>query len=518
MFNSIRIWMVTDQQVRRLFKLMHAEPTLALAAAKAGMDEKTARKYRRAGKLPSELKKPYDASTRVDAFADVWEEIVEKLEVNPGLQAKTLFDDLRRRYEGRFHDGQLRTLQRRIKRWRALEGPPKEIYFAQDYVPGERSQSDFTSISSLQITLQGELFNHLIYHFVLPYSNWETGTVCFSESFESLSDGLQNALFELGGVPKMHQTDSMSAAVRKMGHGRGEIAKERFTARYKGLLSHYGLEGHHIQVDAPHENGDVEQRHHRFKLALEQALLLRGSRDFESRQHYGAFLDQLFVELNRPRRPALLEELPKLRRLPPRRLEAYTRLAVKVGPGSTIRVRNNVYSVHSRLKGESVTVRLYADHLEVWYAQRMIERMPRLRGAGKHAINYRHVIDTLVRKPGAFAHYRYRSDLFPTHRFRLAFDLLERQHTSERAASKAYLKILHLAAQEQESAVEAALAYLLEKGEAITLARVKALLERPLPKIATAVEIAPVNLAAYDGLLSGDGLLWDLPALVEVKP
>lgn len=513
--------MVTDQQVRRLFKLMQQEPTLATAADKAGMDEKTARKYRRLGKLPSDVSEPHTWRTRQDPFADVWSEVKARLKLNPGLQAKTLFEDLQRRYGERFKDGQLRTLQRRIKQWRALEGPAKEVFFAQDYVPGERCQSDFTSMNKLGVTIEGEPFNHLIFHFVLPYSNWETGTICFSESFESLAAGLQNALFELGGVPHLHQTDSMSAAVRKI---RGDrTAREAFTERYRALLRHYRMQAQHTQPESPNENGDVEQRHHRFKVALQQALMMRGSSDFESRLAYGTFLDRLFVELNRPRRARFEEELPKLRRLPRRRLESCTRLKVKVSPGSTIRIHNNVYSVHSRLRGETVAVRLFADEVEVWYAQRLIERMPRLRGTGKHLVNYRHVIDWLVRKPGAFAHYRYRSDLFPTHRFRLAYDLLAQQHQSERAATKVYLSLLYLAARENEAAVDAALRRLIDQAAAITEEAVTALLDVVPADVVQAVAVAEVDLSHYDGLLlasghlSGDGLPGAIsPA--EVRP
>ena len=161
--------------------LIHQEPTLATAAAKAGMDEKTARKYRRLGKLPSEVKVEHTWRTREDPFAEVWHEVRRKLKINPGLQAKTLFLDLQRRYPGRFADGQLRTFQRRVKNWRALEGPPKEVFFPQYYIPGERCQSDFTSMNALGITIERQVFDHLVYHFVLPYSNWETGSICFSQ-------------------------------------------------------------------------------------------------------------------------------------------------------------------------------------------------------------------------------------------------------------------------------------------------------------------------------------------------
>lgn len=209
------------------------------------MDAKTARKYVKLGKLPSEVKVEHNWRTREDPFGDNWEEISSQLELNHGLEAKTLFEDLQRRYPGRYSDGQLRTLQRRIKAWRALEGPSKEVYFPQEHRPGELCQSDFTHMNDLGITISHKPFRHLIYHFVLTYSNWEAGTVCFSESFESLSEGLQNALWELGGVPKAHQTDRLTVAVQKT------TSADEFTQRYRSLLSHYGLVGRKTQAVSP---------------------------------------------------------------------------------------------------------------------------------------------------------------------------------------------------------------------------------------------------------------------------
>jgi len=489
--------MVTDQQVRRFLKLMYSELTLATAAAKAGMDEKTARKYRRLGKLPSEIKAPHDWLTREDVFSDVWPCIEKMLETSPGLEAKTLFNYLKRCHPGRYSNGQLRTLQRRVKTWRATKGPAKEVFFSQKYRPGERSQSDYTRMRSLGIMIGNQLFDHLIYHFTLAYSDWETGTVCFSESFESLSEGLQNALYELGGVPRVHQTDSLTAAVRQIKN------KERFTDRYAGLLRHLGLDGVHTNPRSPHENGDIEQRNRRFKDAVRQGLLLRGSSNFESRESYGIFLDELFVELNRPRRKRFLEEVALLRSLPSKRIDACQRLKVRVRQGSTISVAKNIYSVHSRLVGEKVDVRLYHDRIVVYYAQRKVEEMPRLRGSGRHSINYRHVIDTLVRKPGAFADYIYKSDLFPTHVFRMAYDVIRRGAHSERSASRRYLEILHLAAMENQAAVEGALSVLIRQQAPLNAKSVRELVEagyersQPLD-----IEIAGVELAGYDALLS----------------
>jgi len=341
--------------------LVQTEKNFGIAAIMAGMDEKTARKYRKLGKLPSELEQQHTWRTRKDPFEDFWHEIKSMLEINPGLEAKTIFEDLQRRNPGRFADGQLRTLQRRIKIWRASGGPPKEVFFTQIHKPGLLGQSDFTHMNKLGITITGRPFDHLIYHFVLTYSNWESGTICFSESFESLSEGLQNALWELGGVPEKHRTDCLTTAVNKTGH------PEEFTRRYQDLLDYYGLNGCKTNPDSPHENGDVEQRHYRFKKAVDQALLLRGSRNFVDRREYDQFLSKLFKQLNSGRRKRFLQEQSVLHRLPKHRIDSCKKSSMKVGPSSTIRVNHNVYSVDSRLIGERIKVRLYADRLEIWY-------------------------------------------------------------------------------------------------------------------------------------------------------
>jgi hypothetical protein len=491
--------MVTDEQVRRLMELIQIEDTLAMAAAKAGMDEKTARKYRRSGRLPSQTRAAHTWRTRLDAFEAAWPALKQMLKLNPGLEAKTLFQYLQRTEPGRYADGQLRTLQRRVKIWKALEGPAKEVFFPQQHHPGQRSQSDFTDMSGLGVTIQGQPFDHLVHHFVLTYSNWETGTICFSESFEALSAGVQDALWELGGVPETHQTDCLSAAVHKLDH------PEQFTERYRALMAHYGLEPRRTNPHSPNENGDVEQSHHRLYRAMDQSLMLRGRRDFDARPEYEAFMRQVFAQLNAGRQERFAEEVAILRRLPPQRTEDYTRKPVRVSRFSTISVGHNTYSVHSRLIHERVDVRLYADHLEVYYAQTQVECMPRLRGKGGHRIEYRHIIDWLVRKPGAFPNYRYRDDLFPTTRFRMAYDELCGHH-SESEAVREYLQLLDLAAHTSEDRVEAALTHLLDTQEPLSAARVEALVEAaqepPGRGAALSVTVAPVDLRIYDSLLS----------------
>ena len=492
--------MISDRQVRKVIELMQSERTKVIAAAKAGMNEKTARKWVRLGKLPSEAKEPHTWRTRTDPFEAVWDRVRPMFELNPGLEAKTVFAFLQREQPGIFGDGQVRTLQRRVKRWRALEGPAQQVFFPQLYRPGERSESDFTHMEALDVTIEGSRFDHLVYHFVLPYSNWETGTVCFSESFESLSEGLQNALWELGGVPAFHQTDRLSAAVNKLPN------LQEFTARYEALLRHYGVQGKKTNAESPHENGDVEQRHFRFKKAVDQELMLRGSRDFASRASYGDFLGHLFSRLNSGRRERFAEEVAVLGALPAMRLDATKRLRVRVSVASTIRVNHNTYSVNSRLIGEEVEVRLHSEHLAVSYGGQKVEQMPRLRGENGHLIQYRHIIEWLVRKPGAFENYRYRDSLFPTHRFRMSYDQLREVSVTERIAAKTYLAILQLAAQTGETAVDRALEGLLSRGVALSAEAVSEVLtgeeeQRHLARQRDAL-IIPVDLSVYDLLLS----------------
>jgi len=476
--------------------LINKEKTKAIAASKAGMDVKTARKYQRSDIPPSEMKKPHTWRTRQDPFAEVWPEIKQKLSANPGFEAKVLFKYVQRIYPGTYSDGQLRTFQRKVKYWRATEGPAREVFFPQEHIPGEACQSDFTSMNKLGIMIQGQPFNHLVYHFVLPYSNWETGSICFSESMESLLEGFQDAMFQLGGVPRYHQTDSLSSAVRNTTH------PKTFTARYSALLRHYGLKGKKTNPVSPNENGDIEQSHHRFKRAVEQSLLLRGSGDFLSREDYEAFLKTLFNQLNQGRKKRFAEEVTNLRRLPVHRMEACERLRMKVGPSSTIRVKHNIYSVHSRLIGERIEVRLYADHLDIWYGQKRLYTLPRLRGEEKAHINYRHIIDWLIRKPGAFNHYRYRRALYPTHRFRMAYDILTTEEPD--VGHKQYLKLLYLAAYENESAVDAVLDQLLRTRQKITAKTVKTLLSRKTEvRIIKDVKVSDIALQDYDVLLKG---------------
>src|SRR5436305_9783483 len=296
-------------------KLSEGE-TLDRAAIKSGMSENTARRYRKGAKRKG-ARPARTYRTRADAFAGVWAEVEQMLEAAPGLEAKTIFARLCERPDSTFGEGQLRTLQRKIRRWRAQHGPQKEVMFPQEPRPGEYGQSDFTSMNDLGITIGGEGFDHLLYHFVLPYSRWETGMVCFSESYESLIAGFQRAVGELGRVPRKHRTDNLSAATHDLKDGR-----RAFNERYLGAMAHYGVEADRNTPGRAHENGSVEQAHHRFKRAVEQALLLRGTRDFAERASYEAFLRQIFAGRNK-RRTSVGDDLRGMNELPPMRIQDF---------------------------------------------------------------------------------------------------------------------------------------------------------------------------------------------------
>jgi hypothetical protein len=369
--------------------------------------------------------------------------------------------------------------------------------FPQRHRPGEYAQSDFTHMGSLGITFNGQPFDHLFYHFVLPYSNWETGAICVSESFEALIAGFQAAVWELGRVPAVHRTDNLSAATHDLREG-----GRTFNERYRQVLDHYGVR---LDANTPgrgHENGDVEQAHHRFKRAVEQALLLRGQRDFESQAHYAQFLRAILAGRNRGGQATLQEELPHMRALPATRLEDFRVLRVVVNRFSMIRVGHNVYSVASRLIGETVEVWVYPERLEVRYAGEGVATIDRLRGRGQAAIDYRHLIGSLVRKPGAFARYRYQATLFPTTTFRRAYDALTACHGSR--ADVEYVRLLQLAARTSECEVETVLGRLLDGGTRWDATQVKALVQPDMIAVPPCA-LTPPDLSVYDACLEAVG-------------
>src|SRR5579884_3272787 len=455
--------MKKDTEVKLFMQYRRKGLTQAQAAAKADMSERTAHKYERAGKLPSELKRPRTWRTRPNPFEEDWPWVVEHLERDPALQGTTLFALLCQRHPDRYRPTQVRTLQRQIAAWRALQGPEREVIFEQVHTPGERAQSDFTHMEDLGVTIAGEPFPHLMYHFVLTYSNMEAVRLCFSESFEALAEGIEQALWQLGGVPKQHRTDHLTAAVHQL----PKEQREEWTARYQALMAHYGMEATTHNVGVAHENGDVEQAHHRFKEALDQALRVRGSRDFGDRAGYERFVAELVKQRNQTRKPRFKEDLAALAPLPQAPLSPCREMRVRVSRFSTITVLGNTYSVPSRLIGTRISVRVRAEHIEGYVGTQLA--------------------------------YRYREELFPTTIFRKTYDRL--QSLLPRRADREYVRLFHLAAGHSESEVETALSLLLEAKSPPTVEAVRDVLGLGNAGTPPEVERPALDLSPYDRLV-----------------
>jgi hypothetical protein len=491
--------MVTDRQVKRLRKMIEEGKTLGAAAAAADMSERTARKWK-SGLLPSQAKQPRQWRTRSDPFCEVWEtDVVPLLQQDEHgiLQATFLLERLQEQHPGRFHAGHLRTLQRRLSDWRALQGPEKEVIFPQEHVPGREGAFDFSSGNELAVTIGGQFFAHLLFEFVLTFSGWRAVSLAFSETFEAMLHGIQAALYKVGGVPAVWRSDNLSAATHEL-----KDAGRQLTRKYRQVLDHYGAQSTRITPGEAHQNGKVEGAHRTLKSVLEQELLVRGHRNFESVEAYAVFVQSVEVKLNRHTEAQLAIERERLLPLPSAALPEYTVYQSVVRCWSTVCVGGRIYSVPSRLKGRDVEIRQYAERVEIWFRGQKTETMPRLRGEQHHRIDYRHVIWSLVRKPGAFARYKFREELFPSLVFRHAYDALVRCR-GERADVE-YVRILHLAASTMQRDVEAALSVLLEQAEPFDYHDVKSLAAPERPVIPQ-VHIPQADPSEYDRLLAAGG-------------
>ena len=487
--------MVSDAQVRLLRRKRMDGKTQAAAAAAAGMSVRTAREWE-GGPVPSATKQPRDWRTRSDPFATVWATEIEPLlqrDTQGVLEAKWVLAELCARHPTTFHAGQARTLQRRFREWRALHGPEPEVYFEQVAVPGREAAIDFTHGSDLGVTIAGAPLPHLLFEFVLSYSGWRWVTVAFGETFEALVGGLQGALWALGGVPAVLRSDNLSAATHELKHSGGRD----LTTRFRAVLEHYGMRSSRITPGRAHENGVAEQAHRRLKAVVAQALLVRGHTDFATLATYEAFVRDAIDRGSHAGAERVAAEHAALRPLPSAAIPSYTIYLPVVRRWSTIRVAHRTYSVPARLMGHTVEARVHADHVEVRYRGHLVQTMPRLRGEDEHRVDYCHVIGWLVRKPGAFARYRYREDLFPSVTFRRAFDALQATH-GERADIE-YLRILQLAARHGEARVTDALRLLLDAGP-FDYGAVQQRVAPATPTIPTLQLPAP-DLRVYDTLI-----------------
>jgi hypothetical protein len=475
------------------------------AAAKANLhSRKTVAKYERLGRLPSEVRRPRTYRTRKDRFENDWDLVSEVLEDAPSLEAKALFEWLCTERPGKYQEGQLRTFQRRVSEWRALN-VPRLLCLDQERVPGEAMQTDGLWLNDLAVTIQDASFEHVLIHSVLPYSNWEWGVVAQSESFVALTRGFQNAVVQLGHVPAIHQTDNTTAATHDL---RSMAEPERlaesgrvYNTDYLALLEHFRVEPRTTHLDSPDENGDIEAANGALKRALEQHLLLRGSRDFESIEQYETFVQEVMRKRNQLRQHRLDEELEVMRPVSVTPLPEMREYRPRVSRSGTIRVLNNSYSVPSGMVGRQVVARVFEWHIEVHFAGRLIQQMPRLTGRKQTRVDYRHVIDSLLRKPGGFRRYLHREQMFPQPVFREAWEHLDAR-TSPRRADLIYLRILKLAADYMESEVALALQMLLDDDDVWDDEIVASLVKPEVPPAPT-MDRPEIHLDEYDALLAG---------------
>jgi len=491
---------INQRQIGLYMKHRKEGKSQIVASTKSGFCERSARNIEHRDWKEAHHERHW--KTREDPFEGVWEEdLVPKLEENPRLQAITLLEYLQDKYEGRFPNKQLRTLQRRVREWRAIHGPEKEVIFRQNHPPGWQGLSDFTSATSLGVTIGGELLEHNLYHYRLAFSGWAFAEVVLGgESFTALAENLQNALWACGGAPETHRSDSLSAAFKNL----SREERDDQTSRYEDFCSHYGMEATRNNRGVSHENGSIESPHRHLKVDIDQALMIRGSRDFDSVAEYRQFVREVVNRGNRRIQKEYLEELAHLKDLPEGKTTDYAEERARVTSSSTILVKNVVYSVPSKLIGQVLKVHLYDDRLECFLGGVCVATLERKR-MGKtrvHQIDYRHLIGALSRKPAAFKNYVYRDELFPTFAFRQTWEQLNHLY-DHRKACKEYVAILKEAAQDdREQTVSLFLERKLSEGTVATALEVQHLF-RPHVTDIPQIDNSCDNLSSYDLLITG---------------
>jgi transposase InsO family protein len=471
----------------------------AVAAAKAGFSRATAYRIEADPRLPSQKKLPRERR-RPDPLAGVWQaEIVPMLEGAPGIRAVAVFGEIVRRHPD-LGEGVRRTLERRIRMWRALNGPERDVIFRQEHPPGRMGLSDFTDMGGLGITIAGVPLAHRLYHFRLAFSGFEHAHVVLGgESFVALAEGLQNALWVLGGVPEQHRSDSLSAAFRNLDRD----ASEDLTRRYQALCAHYRMTPTRNNPGVAHENGSIESPHGHLKKVIEDELLLRGSRDFEDLDAYRRFIDEVVGRRNVRNRKQIEIERTALKPLPERRTADHEEARVIVTSSGGFTLRKVFYTVPSRLIGHWLNVRLYDDRLVCLLGSSEVATLRRGRSPDHHkraqVVDYRHVIHALRKKPMALLNLVYRDQLFPRAAYARAFEALLAGE-GEKRACRTMVGLLALA---HDRACEAELADAIDADlDAGRLPHLDRLRERFLPDAASipnvVVELA--SLDAYDEL------------------
>ncbi|MDF1486249.1 IS21 family transposase [Ramlibacter sp. H39-3-26] len=490
---------ITDHQVNK-YKQHRNTLSQVAAAAKSAISERSARRIDQSDTLPSQ-QPARGWRTRQDPLALAWEaEIVPLLRTDVQLNAVTLLEELQRRHPGEYDRGVLRTLQRRMRQWRAVHGAERDIYFAQEHPPGRLALSDFTVCDALGVQIDGVPFAHRLYQFALAHSGWRHAVVVVGgESFIALSTGLQAALWALGGVPEEHRTDSLSAAFNNLAE------EQELTRRYADLCRHYAMRASRCNPGQSHENGSIESRNDSLKTALDQALRLRGSRSFEHHAAYDAFVATIVQRLNARVTKRLAVERVMLRPLPARRTSEYEERPARVSKYAVFTVKGVQYSAPSQLIGHRVMVRLYAQHIECWFGGQCVHSRPRAAPAPgeRHArdIDYRHLVAALKRKPGAFARAVLRDAVFPRAVYRQTWERLAAR-VPERDACRTMVGLLALAADGHEAQLANELEQLIEIDQLPDLLALTGLLAPPKGQVPEVVVMLPA-LAGYDTLIEG---------------
>lgn len=496
---------ITDQQVHR-YMSQRRHHTQAVAAAKAGISERSARRIDKNPQLPSQKKRERHWRTRPDPLEPIWPRVEELLKI-PGILSVTIFETLQDEFgEAAVPDGVRRTLERRIARWRALNGGEKEIFFPQHHEIGRQGLLDFTVADDLHVTIAGQRFDHRLFHFRLASSGWEDSAVVLGgESFTALSEHLQDALWKLGGAPAELRSDSLSAAYKNL----DADAQRDFTRNYEALCRHYGMTPTRNNKGVAHENGSIEAPNGHLKRRLDQALRRRGSRDFASIEDYRRFIDQELAKQNRRRARLVDDERRVLKTLPPKRTTDFTLVSADVTRNSTISVDRITYSVPSRLIGYRLHAHLYDDRVEFFLGPDQVMTADRVRvkhAERGHNIDFRHFIGNLKRKPQALRYLVYRNALFPTHAYTRAWQALDAA-LDARQACRDMVALLDIAAKGNcVDALALRIEAALDRGKLPNVAKLKS---EFLPTVRSRVEVTipPPDFAGYNHLLANAQVL-----------
>lgn len=485
---------ITDRQVARYMNARHIGHSQIRSADGADISERTARTLDHVGRS---VRGPRTYRTRVDPFRAVWSSEIEPLLRRDGqLKAVTLLAELQRLHPGEFTAGQVRTLGRRMRQWRCVAGPERPVIFPQEHPPGWQALLDFTVGNELLVTIAGVALPHRLGHVCCPHSGWQFAQVILGgESYPALAETLRLALEDLGGVPQTLRTDSLSAAYKN------ERQHEDLTVSFDALCRHYGCTATRNTLGVAHENGAVESPNGHLKNRIDQALRLRGSRDFATLEDYRACVIAVVVAANAPRAAAIMVERAALAPLPRFPGVTWSEALGTVSRFGLITVLRIAYMVPSRLIGHRLVVRIYDDRLEFFAGAQLVHAGPRLHGQRRgHLVQYHYCIDSLARKPGAFARLSYRDDLHPNHIYAHTWDRL-RERLGEYAACRTYVRLLHLAHRHAcEAALGVRLEALLHSDELPDAEALRSEFSTPTPAAFPILHFRTADPAGYDAI------------------